>query len=199
VTASTAQRPATSLQALKHRQRRRVFALSILRTGGSVVVLLALYAVLPAEDLARLSSIAWLSLGLLLVVGVLGWQLRSIVRADYPGLRAAEALVLTITLFVIVFSLVYLSLSSSNPSSFSEHLDRVSAFYYTVSILSTVGFGDITALTDAARAVTTLQMLLDLTLVVVIVKVFVGSARSSLQGGRAPSDNPPTASNGTRS
>jgi voltage-gated potassium channel len=80
------------------------------------------------------------------------------VRANYAALRALEALVVTSTLFVIVLSLVYLSLSSATPGSFTEQLDRVSAFDFTVSILSTVGFGDTAARTDAARAIATLQM-----------------------------------------
>ncbi len=172
---------ATSVRELERGKRRHLVALTVGKTAAGLIVLLGVYALLPAHLLTDVGAIAWLSVGLLVVGGVLGWQLRAIVRADYPGLRAVTALVLTITLFVVVFSLAYLSLSSADPASFSEHVDRSSAFYFTVSILSTVGFGDISARTDEARIVVTLQMVLDLTLVAVIGKVIYGSARASLR------------------
>jgi len=145
-------------------------------------VILGLYALLPAHLLTAVGALVWLCVGLLLVAGVLGWHLRSIVQADYPGLRAVTALVLTVTLFAVVFSLAYFSLSTASPGNFTEEIDRSSALYLTISILSTVGFGDITAVTDRARIVVTLQMVLDLTLVAVIGKVIFGSAKASLKG-----------------
>ena len=37
--------------------------------------------------------------------------------------------------------------------------------YYTVSIVSTLGFGDISPVTDGTRLVVTVQMLLDIALI----------------------------------
>lgn len=176
----------TTLRELEHGKRRHLVALSVGKTAAGLVLVLGLYAVFPADRLTSVGAFALLTVGLLLVAGVLGWQLRSIVRADYPGLRAVTALVLTVTLFVVVFSLAYLSLSSGSPESFSEQLDRISSFYFTVSVLSTVGFGDIAARTDEARLIATLQMVLDLTLVAVIGKVIYGSAKASLKGRQKP-------------
>ena len=176
----------TTLRELERGKRRHLVAFSVGKTAAGLVLVLGLYAVFPADLLTSVAAFALLTVGLLVVAGVLGWQLRSIVRADYPGLRAVTALVLTITLFVVVFSLAYLSLSSASPESFSEQLDRISSFYFTVSVLSTVGFGDITARTDEARVMATLQMVLDLTLVAVIGKVIYGSAKASLKGRKKP-------------
>jgi hypothetical protein len=61
-------------------------------------------------------------------------------------------------------------------------MDRVSAFYFTVTILSTVGFGDIAADSDLARLLVTVQMLLDLTLLAVVVRVFFSAAKSTDAG-----------------
>jgi hypothetical protein len=52
----------------------------------------------------------------------------------------------------------------------------VGAFYFTVSVFSTVGFGDITPKTDLARIVVTAQMLLDLLLLATVVRVYFGAA-----------------------
>jgi voltage-gated potassium channel len=165
----------------------RPIAISVARIVLLVVVVLGAYALVPVYDLGDLSVLALLGLGLLVLTVLLVWRVQSIVRADYPGLRAIESLVLIATLFMVVFSIAYLSLSKATPASFSEELDRVSAFYYAVSVLSTVGFGDISAKTDTARAVVTLQMLLDLTLVVIIARVILGAARTGLRRGQGAS------------
>jgi hypothetical protein len=47
--------------------------------------------------------------------------------------------------------------------------------------VSTIGFGDITAKTDAARLTVALQILLDLVIVGVILNVIVGAARTGLE------------------
>jgi hypothetical protein len=60
-----------------------------------------------------------------------------------------------------VFAIVYVSMAHANPVSFSEQLSRTAGLYFTITVLSTVGFGDITARTDAARLIVSLQMLLD--------------------------------------
>ena len=46
-------------------------------------------------------------------------------------------------------------------------------------MLSTVGFGDIAAKTDLARIVATVQMLLDLAIIAIIVRVFGFVARAN--------------------
>ena len=39
---------------------------------------------------------------------------------------------------------MYLSLSHASPAAFSERLDHTGAMYLSMTIFSTVGFGDIT-------------------------------------------------------
>ena len=53
--------------------------------------------------------------------------------------------------------------------------------YYTVSTISTVGFGDIAAQSDAARALVTLQMLFDLALIAGLVRLIILATRTGLQ------------------
>jgi voltage-gated potassium channel len=55
-----------------------------------------------------------------------------------------------------------------------------------VTIFSTVGFGDISAKSEAARLVVTFQMLLDLVLIGVVVKLFFSAITRSQQRRVAP-------------
>jgi hypothetical protein len=47
-------------------------------------------------------------------------------------------------------------------------------------VFATVGFGDITAVSSAARAVTTIQMLGDLVVVGLVAKTLIGAVQHSL-------------------
>ncbi|MGZ4556858.1 MAG: potassium channel family protein, partial [Mycobacteriaceae bacterium] len=54
---------------------------------------------------------------------------------------------------------------------------RSSSLYFTITTMSTTGFGDIVPMTDTARLVVSVQMLLDLTLLGTVVRVLAGAAR----------------------
>ena len=77
-------------------------------------------------------------------------------------LRAIEALGIIVAVFLVAFSAIYLAMSHESGTTFTLDLDHVQALYFTITVFSTVGFGDITPHTDAARLVVSAQMLLDL-------------------------------------
>ena len=52
----------------------------------------------------------------------------------------------------------------ASAASFTEPLTRTDALYFTVTVFSTVGFGDIAAKSEAARIVLIVQMPADLAL-----------------------------------
>jgi voltage-gated potassium channel len=169
------------LEQLDPRLRRRLIGYSALRTSAIIAALLGLYAVLPVAGRSDAPAIVELLVGLCAFVALLSIEVRVILRSDYPWLRAAEALALALAVLIIVFAFTYLSLSRSNQASFSEQLDHVGAMYFTVTVLSTVGFGDIAAKTDLARITVTLQILMDIALVVVIARAIVFAARVRLR------------------
>jgi uncharacterized membrane protein len=171
----------TSFEDLDHAQQRRVALRSGLRIVASTVVLVVLYALLPAASSSSAKTLIELLVGLAVFAGILVWQVISILDAEHPEVRAVETLALAVPLLIIVFAFTYLSLSHANATSFSEPLDHVGAVYFTVTVISTVGFGDIVARTDIARILVCVQILLDLGLLVGIARTVVFAARMGVR------------------
>ena len=169
-------------------------ARTALRILVSVVLLFTLYGALPAADRTGAGTLLELFVGLIIFGAVLGWQVLKIMGAEHPELRAAEALAIAVPIVLIVFAFTYLSLSHARPGSFSEPLNHVRAVYFVITVISTVGFGDITPKTDAAMIVVSFQIMLDLVLLVGIVRaVFfaaqVGVRRRQLERESATSES----------
>ncbi len=123
-------------------------------------------------------------IGIAAFIVVLALELHGVKRDEVPGLRTIQVLGLTIPLFLVVFATVYLSLSQSSTSHFSEPLDHTGALYLVITVFSTVGFGDITPETDGARIVVSIQMLLDLVVIGAVVRLLVNAAKSGLDPDR---------------
>ena len=145
------------------------------------VVLVVLYFALPLTDQLVTPTGLILLVGLLGLTALLTWHLRSIVTSPYPRARAAAALTTTMTVFLVLFSTVYVLMSRSDPDSYSEPLSRLDALYFTITVFATVGFGDIIAVSAPARAVTTVQMLGDVVLVGVVARLVIGAMRRGLE------------------
>ena len=156
----------TSFEDLDRAQQQRVALRSAFRIVTSTVVLVLLYALLPAASNSSAKTLVQLLIGLVVFMGVLGWQVLRILDAEHPEVRAVETLALAVPLLIVVFAFTYLSLSHVRVTNFSEPLDHVGAVYFTVTVISTVGFGDIVARTDIARILVCVQILLDLGLLV---------------------------------
>jgi voltage-gated potassium channel len=146
----------------------------------------AVYAVVPVAGRSGASVVIRLVVGVLVFVAVVGWQLCSVSQADQPQLRAAEALTVAFVLLVLGFAYTYLSLSRGSSQNFSEHLNHIGAVYFALTIITTVGFGDISPRTNASRLVVSVQFILDLIFVFGIVRVYFGTARLSRRGRGLP-------------
>ncbi len=168
------------LSELKARERRRALLRTTVVISAAWVAVIGLYYLLPATRNSGDNDALLLAIGLVLVGVFLAWQTSRIVRAELPQLRAAQALGAVIPFFLVVFSSIYLSMAHSSPATFSEPLDHTSALYFTITVFSTVGFGDITPRTDAARIVTSIQMLMDLAIVGIVVRLLIGAAKIGL-------------------
>ena len=152
-----------------------------LRAVGISVLLLGLYYVLPEPHRHHQSVALRLAVAFAIFAAALIYEVQAIMRSPHPMLRATVAMATVIPLFLILFAWIYLTMSTSNPAFFGHPLDRTSSLYFTVTVFSTVGFGDITPKTDVARLVTTVQMMTDLIVVGVVVRLIFGAARGSAQ------------------
>ncbi len=161
------------------------------------MVLVVLYYVLPLDHVANTAPLwAVLVVGLVILLAISTWQVRAILGARYPALRAAEALAITVPLFLLLFASAYFVMEQGSPASFSHSLTRTDALYFTVTTFSTVGYGDITATSQTARVVVTVQMLLDLLALGLGIRVFIGAvqrARQSSPGTAGPAAAGPAA------
>ena len=108
--------------------------------------------------------------------GLVAFQVRTIAQSPFPGLRAIEALATSVPLFLLLFAAIYTVMATMSASNFSQPLTRTDAVYFTVTVFATVGFGDITAKTEAARLVVTGQMIADLIIIGLGVRVIAGGA-----------------------
>jgi hypothetical protein len=144
------------------------------------VALVVLYYLLPLDHVNNVPVTLVVALIILAAVAVL--QVQVIRRSAYPALRAIEALSATLPLFLLLFATTYVIMAGADPANFSTHsLNRTNGLYFTVTVFSTVGFGDITATSQTARLVVTVQMLLDLVVLGLVVKAFVSAVQSARQ------------------
>ena len=163
----------------------RVIVWSVLRPVVIVAALLAVYALVPLNSGATaLTVTATASVGLVVFGAVFVHQVRHIKRSPTPTLAAVEALVLVYGTFLVQFAVLYVALSTSDPGAFDEPLNRIGGLYLSITVLSTVGFGDITPSSDLARVLVSVQMIADLALIGTAFRILTGTARTAAQRGR---------------
>jgi hypothetical protein len=171
------------LSDLDRAQRHR----AIIQTAATVtlawVLVLLAYYLVPFAHLNGTRSVLRLASVVALVGAVLAMQIRRISKAELPELRAVEALAIVVVIFLTGFSIVYLNLSHGTQATFTQALDHTRALYFTISVFSTVGFGDITPRTDTARLIVSAQMLLDLVIIGTVVRLIFNAARTRVQPG----------------
>jgi voltage-gated potassium channel len=107
-----------------------------------------------------------------IVLGVLILlALRRLLRAGEDA--RVRGLILLLALTVLFFSWADDSVASL-PGQFADLHDKTDALYFNISTLATVGFGDVHAAGQLARAAVTLQIVFNL--------VFLGAAVSMISG-----------------
>ena len=169
-------------------RRRRHFALVAVRVLAKDVVLVVLYFVLPLDRLSGVPLPVTLAVALVILLAVAVWQLRTVLRARYPAARGIEALASTVPLFLLLFASAYVVMARATPASFSEHITRTDSLYFTIGTFTTVGYGDITAVSQAARVVVTVQMILDLLALGLGIRVFVDTVQVARRARRDAAD-----------
>jgi hypothetical protein len=164
--------------AAQRRVARRLVVWGLLRACALAAGLVALYFVVPLEWLARAPWGLTFTVALLVLAVVAALQVLAVVSSPNPGIRAIEGVAATTPLFLLLFASLYFVMARAEPGAFSQNaLSRMDTLYFTVTVFATVGFGDIVATTTSTRVVVTLQMLLDLVVLGLGVRVFLGAVR----------------------
>jgi voltage-gated potassium channel len=163
---------------------RRLIVGALSKAAASTLVLLVVYYLLPLDRSAGGALVAWLGAGLVAFMAVAALQIRAILRAPYPALRAVTGFGIAIPLFLLVFASTYLSIAAGDRQAFSEALSHTDALYFTVTVFSTVGFGDITPSSQSARIATTLQMVGGLLVLGLLARVVVSAVQESRERQR---------------
>ena len=163
----------------------RTVAASVGRTALAVSALLAVYFMLPLKGRDNVSvGVVAVLIGGSIFVAIFVRQLRQIRKAEFPVLRAVEAIGLVATLFIVVTASVHYGIAETTSGAYSETMNRLDALYFTVTTLATVGFGDITPTSPVARAVTTVQMVMGVALLGAGVRILFGVAQKEAQARR---------------
>ena len=169
-----------------------MIAWGVLRIAGSVAALVVLYYLLPLDHASAGAAVSILVIGLAVFIALVALQTRAIIRSPFPGLRAIEALATSVPLFLLLFASTYVVMARMSAGNFGGRLTHTDGLYFTVTVFSTVGFGDITAKTQAARLVVTGQMIADLVILGLAVKIIVGAVSRRRQpadaGGARPAE-----------
>lgn len=159
------------------RSRRKSLVYAALRPLLTTVLLALAYFLLPFNRIDDVSALVLLVVGAVAVFAMCAWQVRLILRVDYPIVQAAEALALTFGIYLLGYSTVYYLASVADPQSFTIPLTRLDALYFCITVFATVGFGDIVAAAETTRALVSVQMLGNLVLIGLALRLLTASVR----------------------
>jgi voltage-gated potassium channel len=160
---------------------------SFLRLGAASGGVLAAYLLAPLDgELAPLVA-------LLVLVGMLGLLVpltirhaRQLSTSERPVVDAVQALLTLLTMLVVGFATVHYAIETSYPDELVGLETKIDGLYFSTTVATTVGFGDITPTGQVARAIVTIQMLFDLLFIGVAVRILGTSLRMQRTGGSPP-------------
>jgi voltage-gated potassium channel len=138
------------------------------------------YAVVPVGIAFSGEVAARVAGALMLVFAAAVVAFRSVTHAEFPLLRAVEAVTAVVCLMIVAFASSYLAMSASNPVGFTEPLDHIGALYFTVTTATTIGFGDIAPVSDSARIVVMIQMVGNVVVIGAVARLILGAAKREL-------------------
>jgi voltage-gated potassium channel len=157
---------------------------SVLSVAGTLAVMLAVTSVYVWAPLDSISLDRRGLVVLTFVIGLLGTgslvfsQALGYRRTVDSGTAKLRGLLVALYIAVLFFAAAFYLLAHAQPEEFTGLSTRLDAVYFALTVLSTVGFGDIHAVGQAARAMVCAQIVFDL----LVVSLAVGAVR---EAGRA--------------
>jgi voltage-gated potassium channel len=159
------------------------------RAGLTCLALVVLYFAVPvrvaAEDGIDIGARVAISVVALLALTYgIRWQLRrQMSRPDAP----LGGLVVGVVAGILLCALMDYGIAVHAPGQFIGLTSRVDALYFALATLFTVGFGDITAAGQFARAVLCVQMLFNVIVIATVASFIVREAGSRARRRHTPS------------
>ena len=84
--------------------------------------------------------------------------------SDHPVSEAFEAVAILASLILVAFATTYYAIATNTDQIPGIHT-KIDSFYFTVTMVATVGFGDIVPTGQAARIIVAVQILLNISLI----------------------------------
>lgn len=156
----------------------------------SVIGMLAFYYGVPVSTEASTERIVFSLLLSLIGIAALAWAIVAQLRRQLLS-RSEDihTLVMLLPLVAVVFALAFFVVEKHSPGQVSGLSTRTDALYFTLSTLTTVGYGDVHAVGQMARGLVTLQLVFNAVFVGALASTVVGIIRSRaphLEEGRTP-------------
>ncbi|SDD60387.1 potassium channel family protein [Nocardioides lianchengensis] len=143
-----------------------------LRLLGVLGSILVLYLVAPVSADPPERVVVRAVIGVAALLGLTAGLVEQLRRAVRDDERRVEGLVAAIVTVLVVFAYAFYALEVHRPEQLDGLVTRLDALYFSASTMLTVGYGDVHATGQAARALVLLQMVFDV--------VFVASAAGLL-------------------
>ena len=121
-------------------------------------------------------------------VAAVAYVVASEVRRSERRLQPVH-LILALELVLVGFALAYYVLAVNHPGEFVGLKTRLDALYFSLTTMSTVGYGDISAAGQLGRLVVAVQLGFNLVFVAVLVGLFQDGLKARAQR-LAPHDEP---------
>jgi hypothetical protein len=111
-------------------------------------------------------------------------QTRRILASQHPLFDVANALGIVVAVVVLGFATTYYTVQIHAPDQIEGLATKTDSIYFTVTVLATVGFGDIHPAGQVARAIATVNMLTNVAAVAVSVRMvaWAGKKRVNEEG-----------------
>lgn len=152
---------------------------TLVRSLAIVALLIAAYYQAPLDRPLNAGTAVLFGTILLLLSAMVVFEVRGILRSTRPRLRAVRALLVGVPTVLVVFAAIYGVVDAGQEGAFSEPLSRTDGLYFTVTVFSTVGFGDITARSELARVLVTIQMIVGLVIVGLVARVVLVAVQAA--------------------
>lgn len=167
---------------LPNKQLSYLKAHPMIRRIGMPIAILTFYFLVPIGSEDAPIGMLFGVLVSVACIGVVSWLVVAEARRAQRRLRV-EQLFVAFELVLVGFSLGYYLLSVDRPGEIDGLHTRLDALYFSLTSMSTVGFGDITATGQLGRLLVTVQIAFSLVFVATVVALLQDQLRTRRQVG----------------